>query len=60
MTPPSEGASVAESVIDVRSPELDSFGHVNHAAFLTYVEHARFEVMQRAGFLGWKRDTVEG
>jgi len=50
MTPTREGASVAEIVIDVRSPELDSFGHVNHAVFLTYLEHARFEAMQQAGF----------
>jgi acyl-CoA thioester hydrolase len=50
MTPASTGASVAETVIDVRSPELDSFGHVNHAVFLTYLEHARFEAMEQAGF----------
>lgn len=61
MTPASKGASVAKTVIDVRSPELDSFGHVNHAVFLTYLEHARFEAMQQAGFSwdvlderGWK------
>jgi YbgC/YbaW family acyl-CoA thioester hydrolase len=61
MTPVSKGASVAKTVIDVRSPELDSFGHVNHAVFLTYLEHARFEAMQQAGFSwdvlderGWK------
>ena len=51
MTPTSEGAAVAETAIDVRSPELDSFGHVNHAVFLTYLEHARFKAMQQAGFL---------
>jgi len=50
MTPASKGASVAKTVIDVRSSELDSFGHVNHAVFLTYLEHARFEAMQQAGF----------
>ena len=50
MTPTSDGASVAKTVIDVRSSELDSFGHVNHAVFLTYLEHARFEAMQQAGF----------
>ena len=50
MTPASTGASVAETVIDVRSPELDSFGHVNHAVFLSYLEHARFEAMEQAGF----------
>ena len=60
MTPPSKGASVAENVIYVRSAEFDSFGHVNHTVFLTYVEHACFEAMQRARFLGWKRDTLEG
>ncbi len=45
MTPTSEGAAVAETAIDVRSPGLDSFGHVNHAVFLTYLEHARFKAM---------------
>ena len=53
MTPTSEGAAIAETVIDVRSPELDSFGHVNHAVFLTYLEHARFEAMRQAGF-SWR------
>ena len=50
MTPAPEGASVAETVIDVRSPELDGFGHVNHAVFLTYLEHGRFEALEQAGF----------
>ena len=50
MIPASHGAGVAETVIDVRTPELDSFGHVNHAVFLTYLEHGRFEAMQQAGF----------
>lgn len=31
-------------------PELDSFGHVNHAVFLTYLEHARFNALKEAGF----------
>ena len=52
MTPASEGASIAETVIDVRRPELDSFGHVNHAVFLTYLEHARFEAMKPISLLG--------
>ena len=50
MTPTSEGAIGTQNLIDVRSPELDSFGHVNHAVFLTYLEHARFKAMQQAGF----------
>ena len=31
-------------------PDLDSFGHVNHAVFLTYLEHARFNALKEAGF----------
>ena len=31
-------------------PDLDSFGHVNHAVYLTYLEHARFEALKEAGF----------
>lgn len=42
--------------ITVRSSELDSFGHVNHAVFLHYLEHARFEALERAGF-SW--DTLD-
>ncbi|MEM7417427.1 MAG: thioesterase family protein [Gemmatimonadota bacterium] len=48
-TPP-EGTPVAETDIDVRSGELDSFGHVNHAVFLQYFEHARFHALKDAGF----------
>ncbi len=41
---------VSETAITVRSPEIDSFGHVNHAVFLHYFEHARFEALEAAGF----------
>ena len=34
----------------MRSSELYSFGHVNHAVFLNYLEHARFAALERAGF----------
>ena len=34
----------------MRTSELDSFGHVNHAVFLNYFEHARFEALTDAGF----------
>ena len=43
---------VSETAITVRGPELDSFGHVNHAVFLNYLEHGRFEALERAG-LSW-------
>jgi acyl-CoA thioester hydrolase len=41
---------VAQTEVVVRSSELDSFGHVNHAVFLSYLEHARFEALEAAGF----------
>lgn len=44
------GVPVAETTITVRSPEIDSFGHVNHAVFLHYLEHARYEALEAAGF----------
>jgi len=50
MTSPPSDVPVAESKISVRTSELDSFGHVNHAVFLNYLEYARFEALQAAGF----------
>lgn len=48
--PPTSDTPVAETVIAVRTSELDSFGHVNHAVYLNYFEHARFEALAQAGF----------
>jgi len=39
-----------EAEMRVRSYELDSFRHVNHAVFLNYLEEARFETLRTAGF----------
>jgi YbgC/YbaW family acyl-CoA thioester hydrolase len=50
MAPPGKNVPVAEIEIAVRSSELDSFGHVNHAVFLNYLEQARFLALQEAGF----------
>jgi YbgC/YbaW family acyl-CoA thioester hydrolase len=50
MTTPPAGTPVAETTIGVRTSELDSFGHVNHAVYLNYFEHARFEALKEAGF----------
>ena len=36
--------------LTVRTSELDSFGHVNHAVYLSYLEHARFQALKEAGF----------
>ena len=41
---------VATSVVEVRSYELDSFGHANHAVFLNCLEYGRFAALERAGF----------
>lgn len=32
------------TTLQVRGYELDSFGHVNHAVYFSYLEHARWEV----------------
>jgi YbgC/YbaW family acyl-CoA thioester hydrolase len=37
------------SQLTVRGYELDSFGHVNHANYLRYFEHARWEMLASEG-----------
>ena len=51
------------SHLDVRGYELDSFGHVNHAVYVSYLEHARWELLASenvtlAKFNEWKRWPV--
>lgn len=36
--------------LEVRSYELDGFGHLNHAVFLNHFEFARFDALASAGF----------
>jgi acyl-CoA thioester hydrolase len=43
-------ARIFETEVDVRSYELDSFGHVNHAVYLNYFEYARFQALAEGGF----------
>lgn len=50
MIEPPPGVPCSECVIEVRSYELDSFGHVNHAVFLNYLEHGRFHALRDWGF----------
>ena len=38
-----------ETIIDVRFSELDPYGHVNHAVYLTYFEQARCEALIHCG-----------
>lgn len=47
---PSDGPVVFEHEVEVRSYELDSFGHANHTVLLNYLEHARFEALREGGF----------
>lgn len=35
---------------DVRGYELDSFGHVNHATYISYLEHARWKLLEEEHF----------
>lgn len=39
-----------ETRLDIRSYELDAFGHVNHAVYLNYFEQARFEALEQGDF----------
>jgi len=41
----------------VRGYELDSFGHVNNAVFLNYLEQARWEIMNEFNLLDYFKKT---
>ncbi len=49
--------------LEVRGYELDSFGHVNHANYLSYLEFARWKMLEAEGvtlknFQAWGRFPV--
>lgn len=49
--------------LEVRGYELDSFGHVNHAIYISYLEHARWKMLAEEKitlerFQEWKRWPV--
>jgi len=46
---PAPETGVSETEVAVRSYELDSFSHANHAVFLNYLEYARFEALRTGG-----------
>ena len=50
MAEPPAGARVAETIITVRSYELDAFNHAHHAVFLNYLEAARYDALHQGGF----------
>jgi acyl-CoA thioester hydrolase len=40
---------IFECSIEVRGYELDAYGHVNHAQYVSYLEHARWKLLQELG-----------
>jgi YbgC/YbaW family acyl-CoA thioester hydrolase len=48
--PAHHSTPVFETEVQVRSYELDGFGHLNHAVFLNYFEFARFQALEAGGF----------
>lgn len=45
-----------ETRLRVRWNELDPYGHVNHAAYLTYLELARIDALES---IGWGMASIE-
>ncbi|MFC1733223.1 acyl-CoA thioesterase [candidate division KSB1 bacterium] len=41
----------------VNGYELDSFGHVNNAVYLNYLEQSRWEIVQKMGLLDFFKET---
>jgi acyl-CoA thioester hydrolase len=41
---------ITECFLSVRSYECDSYGHVNNANYLNYLEFARYEFLKSVGF----------
>lgn len=47
------------SILEVRGYELDSFGHVNHAVYVQYFEHARWKMLADHGITRESLDAVK-
>lgn len=45
--------------INSRWRDMDSLGHINHAAYLTYMESARVDVYIQLGYSGIRREMDE-
>jgi acyl-CoA thioester hydrolase len=41
---------ITECTLQVRTYECDSYGHVNNANYLNYLEYARYEYLKAVGF----------
>jgi len=42
-----------ETRITVRGYEIDSYNHVNNAVYLSYMEHARWEILNKTGIIDY-------
>jgi acyl-CoA thioester hydrolase len=47
------------TAVDTRWRDMDALGHLNHTAYLTYMESARVEVYTQLGFSGIRKDMDE-
>jgi YbgC/YbaW family acyl-CoA thioester hydrolase len=58
---PASPLALAPVVLRVRTYELDSFGHVNNAVYLNYLEEARSEFLRQIGlsFHDFAREGVQ-
>ena len=45
--------------IDTRWRDMDSLGHINHAAYLTYMESSRVDVYIQLGYSGIRKEMDE-
>lgn len=45
--------------IDTRWRDMDALGHLNHAAYLTYMESARVDVYIQLGYSGIRKEMDE-
>ena len=46
-----------EYYITVRGYELDSFGHVNNAVYLNYIEQAQWEMLRKSGTFSFFQES---
>ena len=46
-----------EYYVTVRGYELDSFGHMNNAVYLNYIEQAQWEILRKSGTFDYMQES---
>ncbi|MEN8263454.1 MAG: thioesterase family protein [Nitrospirota bacterium] len=46
-----------EYYVTVRGYELDSFGHINNAVYLNYIEQAQWEILKKSGTFTYMQES---